>query len=1194
MAPPKIITTSFLVGNLHCPSCVAVIKNALGGEYAGRVVWVSPNVVTSVVTVEHEDEGADFIRDMGKTLEDVGFEICAVDTTGTVPDELNREVDAEQARSSLDSRRRSGGAFDLWWRLWGAKTPPATPHEGKAATHLDNCDSCKSAAAVTARNNGRALSEQLAHSALSPLGPQKLGKAASKATTTPLSQVVIDDANAIPGSWRATLSISGMTCASCSNTITDEIQKFPGVAKIVVNLVANSAAVDIKERDRIQDVVDAIDDLGYGASLGQVINLNETKPASADARDVEVQIDGIFCPKCPQRISKTLNNLGFTRIEIIQAPTPDKPFLKIRYIPRAPEFTIRHVLKAIEATDPSLQASIYHPPTLEERSKAIRAKHQRALFWRMILTLILAIPTFVIGIVFMSLVPDSNSTRKELMEPWKSGLSRAAVILCLLSTPVYFFAADIFHIRALKEIRTMWRSGSRTPLIERFYKFGSMNMLMSLGTTIAYVSSVAEMIAAAAKKRPANNAHVPESRVYFDSVVFLTLFLLMGRLIEAYSKSKTGDAVGALAKLRPRTALLVEQDQMGGQVTTTTPIDQLECGDIIRVPHGASPASDGIITSGETIFDESSLTGESQPIKKAPGGEVFAGTVNKGSAVTIRVTGTSGKSMLDQIIDAVREGQTKRAPLEQIADVMTSYFVPVITLIAVITWAVWLSLALTGHINKEAELDPAGGPGAFAFQFAIAVFVVACPCGLALAAPTAIFVGGDIAAKHGVLAKGGGEAFEKASKVDCVVFDKTGTLTEGGEPKITDSELFLQPEVQGLDKGALLAGLKAAEEQSSHPIAKAIVSFCGREVVSAELDKLEELPGRGMKASYKDKQIDIAVGNEHLMRDLSVTLSQPVVSRLQGWKSEAKSVAVVAVKSHEEQSAWALAGILSISDPVRREAAAVVEALRARGTQVWMLSGDNVTTAKAVGRQVGIADTNVLAEVLPSEKAEKVRYLQATLHSDTTVRRRHGYSTRRAMVAMVGDGINDSPALTTADVGIAIGSGSDVAISSADFVLASPSLGTVLTLLDLSRTVFGRIKINFGWAVVYNLLAVPIAAGLLYPVTTSSGAHVRLDPVWAALAMALSSISVILSSLSLKARVPGLGFRHSPVVVESRPGQVRSKGSRVQCVMAGLVRGYNTRIKSATVGKAPDASGPMDLDQGILMNHAKSATSATI
>lgn len=1129
---PKPITTSYLVGNLHCPSCVAVIKNALAKEYVGRVSWVSPNVVTSVVTVEHEDAGADFIRDMGNTLEDAGFEICAVDTAADIPDDLNDPTeDTGRASARQESRRRrSSGAFELWWRLWRAATPSATPsatpHDGRAAAHLDNCDACKTVAAAMVHENGLSLEQQLRQNNLSAASLQKRLNGAAKANPAVLEQVVVDDDSEAPRLWRVTVSIGGMTCASCANTITEEIQKYPWVSGIVVNLVANSASVDVKDQGRAQELVKAIEDLGYDAALDKVVDLNQLEHASEDEREVEIQVDGIFCVKCPERILKTLKNLSSSRIEILKKPSREKPFLKIRYSPQAPKFTIRHILKAIEATDPSLEASIYHPPTLEERSKAIRAKHQRLLFRRMMLTLLLAIPTFVFGIVYMSLVPASDPTKQYLMRPWTSGLSRLEIILFALSTPVYFFAADIFHFRAIKEIRAMWRPGSRTPFVERFYKFGSMNMLMSLGTTIAYFSSVAQMIAAGLR----HDTKVPESRFYFDSVVFLTLFLLVGRLIEAYSKSKTGDAVGALAKLRPSTALLMEKDHIrGGEVTSVAPIDQLERGDTIRVPHGASPAVDGVILTGETNFDESSLTGESRPIMKAPGDEVFAGTVNKGHAITISVTGTSGKSMLDRIVEVVREGQTKRAPVEQIADLLTSYFVPVITLIAVVTWISWLSLALSGVVSGD-ELQSSGGSAAFAFQFAIAVFVVACPCGLALAAPTAIFVGGGIAAKHGILAKGGGEAFEKASKIDCVVFDKTGTLTEGGEPKITDSELFPDQNIRDFDQQTLLSGLKAAEEQSSHPIAKAIVNFCGEDVSSATLDKIEELPGRGMKASYQDKPFDLAVGNESLMRDLSVTLSPAVRSRLQSWKTEAKSVAVMAVKSHDDDN-WSLGAILSISDPIRPEAIAVVKALRARGTQVWMLSGDNATTAQAVARLVGIKEANVLAEVLPSEKADKVRHLQATVHADDEHRcfDRHRYRTRRAMVAMVGDGINDSPALTTADVGIAIGSGSDVAISSADFVLASSSLGAVLTLLDLSRTVFRRIKVNFVWAVIYNLLAVPIAAGCLYAIKTGNGSHVRLDPVWAALAMALSSISVVLSSLALRLRVPWVGFRARPL-----------------------------------------------------------------
>ncbi|CAM1502057.1 Fc.00g040410.m01.CDS01 [Cosmosporella sp. VM-42] len=1107
MDTKNIVTTSYLLGNLHCPSCVALIKSLLRETYGHHVLWVSPNLVTSVVTVEHQDNSVASVRSIKKTLEDVGFEVCGFNTTASATDDLDRGSQLDLGESSR-GMGQFNGTFDSWFRQWWPKQSPSV-EESARATHLENCEACRSAVAIDPTN------PQDDQTKLAKVSTETLTLSVKQSLPEPLQRVVTGD-DSSPSRWRATLSIGGMTCGVCVNTITDEISKNPWISKVVVNLVANSATVDFTDRNHTQDIVDGIEDLGYDATIDKVIDLSEDKQ-STDEREVEIKVDGIFCPRCPERITRTLKSLNPSKLTILQETTLANPILKLRYTPEAPVFTIRHILRAIEAADTSLNASVYHPPTLEERSRVIRAKHQRALLWREILTLIIAIPTFILGIVYMSLVPKSSHSSMYLMEPWVSGLSRLDVALCILATPVYFFAADIFHVRAAKEVRTMWRSGSRMPFVERFYKFGSMNMLISLGTSIAYLSSVAQMIATAATNKN-DNSSKPE--YYFDSVVFLTLFLLAGRLIEAYSKSKTGDAVEMLGKLRPTTALLLEKDKAGVRTTTNIDVDQLEFGDLIRIPHGASPAADGMIVAGESIFDESSLTGESRPIKKAKGDQVFAGTINKASAITVRVTGAPGRSMLDQIVEVVREGQTKRAPIEQIADIMTTYFVPVITLIAIITWIVWMSLGFT-HTIPGRSRDSDGDRVAFAFQFAIAVFVVACPCGLALAAPTAIFVGGGIAAKHGILAKGGGEAFEKASKIDCVVFDKTGTLTVGGEPQITDSAMFLDSED---GRRGVLEALKAIEESSSHPIAKAIVAFCGAETQAAEIDGLEEVPGRGMKATYTgpgEKRHEIIVGNELLMRDVGVSLSTDVSSLLNTWKTEAKSIALVATKPTDNDS-WTLAAALSISDPIRPEAIAVVKALVARGTQVWMLSGDNEITARAVARRIGIPSDNVLAEVLPSQKAAKISYLQSTLHAGQS-------ATRRAMIAMVGDGINDSPALTTADVGIAIGSGSDVAISSADFVLATSSLTAVLTLLDLSRVVFRRIKVNFGWAVVYNLVAVPIAAGCFWPLTTSSGSHVKLDPVWASLAMALSSISVVLSSLSLRARVPGVGFRHTRV-----------------------------------------------------------------
>lgn len=1115
MASPNIVTTSFLLDNLHCPSCVTSIKSILGDEFGDAVSWISPNLVTSLVIVEHEDSDKVSVAAMAKTLQNAGFEIQGVDTTSQRATTLRPPSDL-----NLPEGSSAGAQSSAWNRFWPLRSTSPVSTAARLA-HIDNCKACQAAS----------LNITPAFADIADNRPCRVdsddGTRALKPDTAKLAEVVITDVQDVPQS-RAMLSVGGMTCASCVNAITKEVESLPWVSKAVVNLVANSATVYFTGTEKAQELVDAIEDMGYEASLEGVLDPRD-QVSPTEKREVYLNLEGMFCPRCPQHVLQTLRGFG-PKLEVLDEPTLANPLIRVRYEPDAPKFTIRHILRAISEADSLLIPTIYHPPTLEEKSRQLRAKHQRALLWREILTIVIAIPTFVLGIVFMSLVPDTNHTKHYLMQEWTSGLSRLNVILCLLATPVWLCAADVFHRRALKEIRAMWRPSSRTPILERFYKFGSMDMLMSLGTSIAYISSVCQMIAAAASGRN----KVPEGMFYFDSVVFLTLFLLAGRLIEAYSKSKTGNAVELLMKLRPDTALLVEKSELEGQITRTIPLDQLEHGDLIKVPHGSSPPADGIVVAGESNFDESSLTGESRPVKKVVGDNVFGGTVNKSSVVTLRVTGTGGKSMLDQIVEVVREGQTKRAPVEQVADILTSYFVPVITLIAIITWAVWMGVGFTGKLPGEHQ-NTQGGWVVFALQFAIAVFVVACPCGIGLAAPTAIFVGGGLAAKHGVLVKGGGEAFEKAYKVDCVVFDKTGTLTVGGEPQITDTTIFPDGDPDGIDKATLLSTLKAVEENSSHPIAQAVVSFCGAETQSADIEQVEEIPGKGMRATYqreKQASFDIAVGNEPLMQDLGIVLSQGVATLLQTWKSEAKSVALVAVRPHDTE-AWMFAAAMSISDPIREEAAAVISALQSKGVQVWMLSGDNVTTAKAVAGRVGIDASNVLAEVLPSEKAAKVTYLQATLRASAA--RGYEYADRRATVAMVGDGINDSPALTAADVGIAIGSGSDVAISSADFVLATSNLTAVLTLLELSRTVFRRIKFNFGWAVVYNVVAIPFAAGCLYPITTSNGTHIRLDPVWASLAMALSSISVVVSSLSLRSGLPMMGFR--PTHVASRHSQ---------------------------------------------------------
>ena len=1004
-------------------------------------------------------------------------------------------------------------------------------------------------------------------------------------------------------SWKASLAVRGMTCGSCVNTITHNLERNSGW-KVNVNLMANQATVVYHgPKEDADRVVEAIEDLGYEAVLDQVVRVDADHEGPQDReRTVDIAVDGFRCGYCPARVIQALETEAKGNLEILTEPSTTRPIVKIRYTPDAPHFTIRHILAAIEQSDRDFTARIYHPPTLEERARQIAKRHQRDLLFRVIVTAIITVPTFVVGIIYMTSVPDDDPGKMWLMEPWKVGIGRAQFILLALATPVFFWPASIFHRRAIREIVVMWRPSSTIPLEQRFYRFGSMDLLVSLGTGIAYLSSCAQMIAAAVDRPRV----VDESNFYFDAVVFLALFLLLGRLLEAYSKSRAGDAVASLAKLRPTTATLVQTDKRGQTRDIIVPVDQLEFNDRVRIPHGASPACDGIVAQGQTQFDESSLTGESRPITKTQGDPVYAGTVNNGAPVVITITGAAGRSMLDNIVRIVREGQATRAPVERVADVLTSYFVPAITLIAIITWLVWLAIGTTGTAPGHFLADETSGSWvAFSLRFAIAVFVVACPCGLALAAPTAIVVGSGLAAKHGILVKGGGEAFEKASRVDCVVFDKTGTLTVGGQPKVIDSLVGLDGPAIG--QHGVLAAIQGAEETSTHPVAKAIVAFCHSELEASSgqqqvsVSDAQEIPGRGVKAvatydasddSNHAQTFDVSVGNEALMADLGADIPPEVAAALQVWKTEAKSVALAAVKMQVMNTEtdtnteanltlgkWTLTAAFSISDPIRPETPAVIRTLREGGIDVWMLSGDNTTTARAVANQVGIPASNVVAEVLPTQKHERIAWLQATLKAGSETRRRHtrsglfrrrgtgspeqqleegrrgredqaesedgldapaqGDTERRATIAMVGDGINDAAALNTADVGVAVGSGSDVAIASAGFVLISGNLGTMVTLLHLSKAVLRRIKFNFAWALAYNVVAIPVAAGCFYPIVVNRGpaAHggeptetrIRLEPEWAGLAMAASSISVVLSSLALRSAWWGVGFRPQKV-----------------------------------------------------------------
>ncbi|KAM0800408.1 E1-E2 ATPase-domain-containing protein [Usnea florida] len=966
--------------------------------------------------------------------------------------------------------------------------------------------------------------------------------------------------------FEAVLSIGGMTCASCTSAVDRGLSsnELPFVESVNVTLMTNSARVVFHGEGNLQKIVDTVEDLGYDTAvehcdLISARSMDRRLQVKRTVRTVMLKIDGMFCTHCPPRILEAIQITHSGTITIEKPPTLKDPVMTVRYSPSPPIMSIRHIIATVKSIDKSFSAEIYTPPSIEQRSQAMQHHEQLRLFIRLLFSFVVAIPTLLIGVVWMSLVPASNDIRRFFEQTqWAGAVTRADWAMFILATPVFFLAADVFHVRAIKEIRALWRKGSKVPVFQRFYRFGSMNLLVSAGTSIAYFASIAVLGVNATTKSKSSGGN----STYFDSVVFLTFFILIGRFLEAYSKAKTGNAVGLLGNLRPREAVLItesvpvetasedslEEQKAPASQTNTEHIhaNLLEVGDVVMVQHGSSPPADGTILDGSTSFNESSLTGEARAIAKTKGDSVFTGAINIGDAIKVSVTDVDGSSMLDQIVAVVREGQTKRAPVERMVDIVTGYFVPVITALAITTFMVWLALGESGVLSRSYLGQQQGGWGFWSLEFAIAVFVVACPCGIGLAAPTALFVGNGLAASHGILVRGGGEAFQEASNIDAVVFDKTGTLTEGGDLKVTDHEMLYEHR----EARIAWAVTKALEETSSHPLARAILAIASTQSSDAinTINGITEEPGRGMRGTFlssnspedlDSRLYEAALGSESFISSLISETSSPnyfTKSVLSRWKSESKSVALLAMRRirgaadavdvdilSDNQTPWTLAAVFAISDPVRASAAPTISALQSKGIFVYMLTGDNPTTASAVASTLSIPQDHVFAGVLPTEKADKIRWLQENgprrPSSSTWLKKyfsKQGSSERqkaKAIVAFIGDGINDAPALTTADVSISLSSASDIAMHSSSFILLSSSLDSIITLFDLSARVFMRVKLNFGWAVIYNIILVPVAAGVFFKVRSDGW---RLGPVWGSAAMALSSLCVVVSSLALR------------------------------------------------------------------------------
>lgn len=588
----------------------------------------------------------------------------------------------------------------------------------------------------------------------------------------------------------------------------------------------------------------------------------------------------------------------------------------------------------------------------------------------------------------------------------------------------------------------------------------NMDVMYSMGITVAYISSILGTF----------NIVLDHSFMFYETAIMLPSFLLIGRYLEAKAKKKTSDSIRELIGLQPTAATLIELDSNGNIVSQKeVNIKEIQIGDILLVRPGDKIPVDGEVIGGHSYVDESMINGEPIPKAKRDGEEVFAGTINQDGVLHIKAKKIGSKTVLSNIIRLVEKAQSSRPPVQKLANTAVSYFIPTILTIAVVVFLLW-------YFVFDSTL-------LFALTTLISILVVACPCALGLATPTAVTVGVGRAAEFGILIKNG-DTLENAGKIDVAAFDKTGTITEG-QPEVDDVICY------GISENELVELAASVEKNSNHPIAKAIVRKAND--MNLELNQtssFENITGKGLKAQIDDK--DVLAGNKKLLESQDIEIPQSVLEEYGRLEDLSKTIILIGVDRE-------IKGILSLSDKIKANSKRTIEELHKMGIETYMLTGDNKKTASTVAGAVGI--DNVCAGVLPENKLDIVKNLQK---EDKTV-------------LFVGDGINDAPALTQANIGVAMGNGTDIAMESGDIVVMEGDLENVVAAVQFSKKVMTRIKENLFWAFAYNVILIPLAAGALY-----AGFGIMFMPEWSALAMALSSVTVISLSLALKGYVPAI------------------------------------------------------------------------
>ena len=814
----------------------------------------------------------------------------------------------------------------------------------------------------------------------------------------------------IKGRKKTSFGVSGMTCASCVDTIQRSLADLQGIDSANVNLATERATISYDpQKVDIELIKKAVRDAGYDV----VLNV------------VTISVGGMSCATCANTIEEALLSLDGVQAASVNLAS-DK--VTITYDPQV--IRVPDLKRAIRDSGYEVIEAETVDTERSERVKEMNRK-KRLLFF----SLAFSIPT--LGLALAMMFTDLGKVQ--------FFMDNGNYILFTLATPVQFIAGYRFYVNAYKAAR---------------HRTTNMDTLIAVGTSAAYFYSIAVVFLP---------GMVAFHDTYFDSSAMIITLILFGKYLEAKAKGSTSEAIRKLIDLQPKTARRIIDG-----IETEVPVEELDVHDLFIVRPGERIPTDGAVVEGSSAVDESMLTGESIPVEKSEASEVIGGSINKNGLLTVRATRIGKDTALAQIVRLVEEAQGSKAPVQRLADRVAAVFVPTVIIIAIATFVFWYLLGYDLFSSMPAPRF------VFSLTAFISVLVIACPCALGLATPTAIMVGTGKGAENGILIKNG-EALERAGKVQVIVFDKTGTLTKG-EPDVTDVNPI------GTSENEVLFFAASIEKGSEHPLAKAIIRRAEHQRVDVvSPSDFHNLPGRGVKAKVGDSLI--LLGNRALMNESQIDIDAHETD-IQSIEALGRTAMLLAKDNH-------LLGIIGVADVVKPTSAEAIAELKRMNIEVVMLTGDNRRTASVIAKELGI--DRVLAEVLPEDKAKEIAKLQ----------------TEGKVVAMVGDGVNDAPALVRADVGIAIGSGTDVAIESGDIVLIKNDLRDVVAAIQLSKRTMRKIRQNLFWAFGYNSAGIPLAAGLIFPFF-----NVLLPPIVAAGAMALSSVSVVSNAALLKRYTP--------------------------------------------------------------------------